>query len=238
MKRTLTLMALLLLAACSKVAPPGDRLVTISIGLAGQTKAATDAIAAALPASVDLQLVNTASRSYYYVTTGSAVTIPAGTYDVTGTYRPAASQYIGSTDGYLSTAPAFTVADAITVTEDGQNFSVAAAFDCFAVAVDAMDVATWTAVLEGVEAAVAYAEYQRDRVVFVIPPVGNMRMTVTPSDPRYEQASFNFTTNQSTAALQGATLAENGHLYVLRPRLSGESVGLAINFPGWTEHAL
>lgn len=122
MKKIL-LFLLLAAVACTK---PATQLVSVRFDYtteSGQfpTKSIADEIMATLPASLDLVLTDAYGKTWN-VTTRQEITIPVGTYSITGGYSPDAVQTIAS-GKYTTLSPIIEVNDSVAIVEGFNPFS-------------------------------------------------------------------------------------------------------------------
>lgn len=148
MKKIL-LFLLLAAVACTK---PATQLVSVRFDYtteSGQfpTKSIADEIMATLPASLDLVLTDAYGKTWN-VTTGQEITIPVGTYSITGGYSPDAVQTIAS-GKYTTLSPIIEVNDSATIVEGTTEYQVTGSYKSFAVCVLPSEVTEWTAVFGG-----------------------------------------------------------------------------------------
>ena len=87
---------------------------------------------------LSLQSTSVASRRYT-VAVGRAVSIPVGTYQVSGRYTPTQKLYSLQGNGVYE-EPVYKVSSEVTVREGVDSYEVAAEYDCWALVVDGSDV--------------------------------------------------------------------------------------------------
>lgn len=138
----MTLALLCLVAACAKQPAPEAPVKVVfdvqnlrsgEIGTKAGVPAILNTTAPSGPITLHLQSTSVASRQYD-VTTGQEVELPAGTYNVTGSYNPSYSCEVYRGRGYNT--PPYSVQQSVTITEGITNYSVAASYDCFALVID------------------------------------------------------------------------------------------------------
>jgi hypothetical protein len=129
------------LAACSQMQmPSAEREITLSLSgvRTGQmlTKGPLDVLAQTLPTKMPTLTLQskTVPERRYTMTPGVPAPVALDSYTVTGTYLPNEEGKVFGGSAYAT--PPFSVNAEITVTEDVSEYSVGAAYDCFALVLD------------------------------------------------------------------------------------------------------
>ena len=231
MRKILTALLTLLTVACAKTP---QQFVTVSFDFtiqSGQipTKSIPDAIAATIPASLDLVLTSSDGKTYS-TTTGQEISLPVGRYSVTGGYSPSEVQVVASGRSYTTHSPIIEVNDSVTIVEDVTSYQVAGEYKSFAVCVLPEEVSTWTAVFRGANAEIDCVKTSDLWFVFVTGNLtgGSAFMTkVETANGEYKEYTL-YTNPNDTQGIR----AYYGKWYLLRP-FTFQSGAIGISLPEW-----
>lgn len=227
---------LILLAGCAQL-PPQE--VSVRFGLSfyesGQfpTKGFSEEIAATIPSAVGLVLTNTSTNVEYNVATGESITLPVGTYTVTGQHVPTATQLCYGTTKYLCKTPGITVEDEVTVEAGTANYSVAATYTGFAVGVLPSECSAWKVKIktgsfedvdrieaEGLWWVFGYGSFSSTQ------PLDMTLVPISGSNFTHRLVMSNPDENM--------TLVENGKWYILHPTMTTTQAGtFGLSLPPW-----
>ena len=246
MKRFL-LLAVLGIVSCTALDDPAPGVgtpvsVTFEVGSYGSfpTKGMADAIAATLPATLDLQLTNTATGATYTAQTGAAVEIPAGTYEVTGGYTPDATNSVYGTSIYLSKAPKVSVAQDVTIAAGTGTYTLTAIYESCALVTLSSEVERWTGATnkkEGFD--VDALEHGVYRWTFLTGELTEGRYFHTYLKPSDGSAQVSYTIIGDPALqtnFSDALVVVPGKWYLLRAGDDDVTAGtFAVEWPAWTE---
>lgn len=245
-KRLLIASVLLAVAACTKQAPdfPGHFVsVTFEVGTyVGNfpTKGMADAIAATLPAALDLYLTNTDTGTSYTAQTGRAVELPEGTYSVTGGFTPDATKAIYGNSLYLSNAPKVSVSQDVTITAGMGTCTLLASYESAALVTISDEVQRWTGATSNKEGFdVDALETGIYRWTFITGDFSTNRYFHTYLKPKDggEQVGYTIVTNPSMqTTFSDALVVDFGKWYLLRAGEGEIQAGaFAVEWPVWTQ---
>lgn len=245
---------LALLALAASVAPSCNKqdtttpapLVSVTFAVGGYdsgyfpTRAMADAISATLPASLDLQLTNTATGVTYSAVTGQAVEIPTGTYSVTGGYIPESTKNIYGSAVYLSHSPQVGIDQEVEVVEGVTSYTLTAVYQSCALVTITAEVARWlgaTSDREGFD-----VETMEDGIyswTFLSGDLAESRYFhtyLTPADGS-QQRSYTIIANPSMQMnFSDALVVAPGRWYILRASDAEiQSGGFSVEWPAWTQ---
>ena len=242
----LAVVGVALAASCAKQDTPTTFnplvAVTFEVGSYGSfpTKGMADAIAATLPASLDLQLTNTSTGAAYTAQTGRAVEIPAGTYAVTGGYVPEATRTIYGTAIYLSHAPKVSVSQEVTITAGMGTCALTAVYESCALVTLSAEVSRWTGATNNKEGFdVDALEYGVYRWTFLTGTMAAGRYFHTYLKPTAGGDLVGYTIVGDPSLLSNfsdALVVEPGKWYLLRAGEGDFEAGtFSVEWPAWTQ---
>lgn len=203
-----------------------------------RTKGLAEVLAATLPASIELQVQNTATGVTYTTATGEPINIPVGTYRVTGGNTPEATKNIYGSALYLSHVPKVSVDEEVAVVSGVGAYTLTATYGSVALVVVTGETASWTAVankdgfsIDAVESGIykwtfLTGDLRSDRYVHTY-------LTPTGGGP---QRSFTIVGDASLlSSFSDGLVVENGKWYVLHPSDNAtQSGGFSVSFQEWT----
>lgn len=228
------------LAACAPMQmPSAEREITLSLSgvRTGQmlTKGPLDVLAQTLPKKMPTLTLQskTVPERRYTMTPGVPAPVALDSYTVTGTYLPNEEGKVFGGSAYAT--PPFSVNAEITVTEDVSEYSVGAAYDCFALVLDEsttekyrirgyagamMDLA-WVYGSDGYKVVYLKGEWSHPA----------LSLKALPADPaNYEAASYDLVSDPSASGV----LVKCGNWYAFGPNgVQTSEGGIEIGMPGW-----
>lgn len=243
--------ALLFMLSCTKdknSEVDGTSIVTFSIpgvnsGSIG-TKATLDDISSALVATQPTQtptltIRSTADNSVSYTAeVGTPISLPYGTYQVTGTYT--ARNIGGGLAGYVYKNPCYSINQTVEILEGSTELALTAKYTCFALILDTdecldykhyMSNSTYVDMPD-------WAEVGKIKVVYVVPS-GTIaddkpyKIKAIPKDAdSYGAKEYAMISGQKA----GYITIENGKWYKFSPRSLKTEIGnIGIGFPNWEQ---
>lgn len=239
MKR-ISILLLAALAGCSPaMVEPEMKVVTFEISLyeSGRfpTKSFATEIASHLPASVEMTLENSVTHVTYPAVSGEAVTIPLGTYHITGTYMPDFVQKCYGSTKFTSFEPGIVVEDDIEVVANTDTYSVDASYTSFALGVVPTEVSSWKLKTKDQSMEEVICIEATDlHWVFVTGGFSSSTPFVTTITPTVGSSEgFNLVLDTPT---DGQSRVEAGKWYVLHPAGAGTQSGtFDLGLADWSE---
>lgn len=230
------MMAIAVVAACSK--EQGTQSVTFTIGGYGifPTKGMSEAIATTLPQSLELTLTNKSTGVSYSATTGEEVSVPTGVYRVQGSNSPAALKNIYGIMLTLTHEPKIIVEEDVAIVDGVNAYSLTATYASAALVTLASETSSWRGTINNSEVDIPTLEHGDYRWVYITGDLTCRPFPTTLSPIGGGDARL-FTIVGSSDLLMSASngvLVRPGFWYVLHP--SDESLqagGFSINFPEW-----
>lgn len=211
-------------------------------GYSGQmpTKGMPDAIAATLPEVLDLTLTNTATGVAYTTTTGAAVDIPVGTYNITGGYTPAVVHQVYGSALFISHAPKVVISEAVEVTEGVAQYTLTAQYQCIALAVPDAEITRWLGAdnnKNGYD--IDFLTEGPYRWVFLSGEIGDARYFLTtlyPADGTAYRTYHIVTNPKYQMNFDDCLLVTPGYWYILRASDSATQSGVfSVSWPAWVQ---
>lgn len=244
MKRFLTLIvAASGLVSCAALpdAPAHAQLVCVSFSANLNTKGLPDAIAATMPETLDLTLTSEETGEKYTTTTGKAVILPVGPYQVAGANKPRHTAEVVGSSVYLSQAPALAVSQRVEVVAGVEEYRLAPAVRSCVLAVDPAEVKAWSVSCNGETKAVPFADGGGVWWTYCTGDTGArlLRTEVTPTDTQHVTTTFSLTTSAAVASqTEGARVIVPGRWYWLHPdEHPTQEGGLTLDLPEFSPGA-
>ena len=231
MKKLLLLFTLLLAFSCTK---QGEKLVTIRFEYVTEsgvfpTKAIADEIMGTIPSTLSLTLTDSHGKEWSAVT-GQEITIPVGTYSVTGGHNPAVVQQITSGNAYTTHSPIIEINDSVTIVEGVSSYQVTGTYKSFAVCVLPSEVSEWKATFRGTNAEVDCVKTSELWFVFATGNLtgGGAFMTTLKSADGDTKDYTLYTNPNDTQGIR----AYYGKWYLLHP-FTYQSGSIGLSLPEW-----
>ena len=225
-KNLLWLLAILMLASCSKEKKQSDfkQKVVFTYQIATEmpmtkavnTDAITEWIADQLPANISIRLTD-ANGIRYNITTGSEIELPVGIYTVTGKDTPTASANIAGSSVFFASRPALSVNTTIEITYTQKQYVIPATYAAFGIVVDRAETASASFVSShGETGNVPFTDTNNAGIVFVN---GNLEsfvvdVTLTPIASGDAETTYTFKTAYSQTSISPTF----GNYYILHPK--------------------
>ena len=232
MKKYLFLLAVLLIASCTKPLRPGYVEATIGYSVlssGAMTKSEiTRLIEGTLPDNIQLTLSKDGNTTT--ITSGEKTELAVGRYAVTAKYVQKKQVSLAGSAVVALESPSFYIQDSLLIVYNRAEYSVGANYDCFAIVSDLISNA-------GIKVTGAAEELPLKKdgtwgVSFIRGNLSNRNLvfTVMPN-PGYESTSF----TASGSYVSGGFIAREGYYYVLRAKQIETVEGGGINYelPNW-----
>lgn len=198
-------------------------------------KGFTDEITSTIPTAVSISLTNTSTNTAYDAVTGTPITLPVGSYNVTGGSSPLSVQKLYGSTKYTSHTPSIVVDDNVSIVFGTSAYSVGATYNSFAIGVIPSEVASWQIkVKDGSMQNVDYITGDNLHWIFITGSYSTSTpvvMTVAP--PGNVAEGFNFVTDAPEA---NQIQAEYGKWYIIHPAGAANQSGtFSLDLPIWVE---
>lgn len=197
------------------------------------------AIRQCLPQSVTLLLRNS-QGSVVTVQTGVEVSLPEGSYSVTGSYNSASLGDFVNNSSHFTANPYITFDTRVEIVKGTSSYTVTGTYRSFAIVIDYDETAsaTYTA-LSSQEVSVPFQRFDNIGVVFANGSFSDtpLKMTLTPLNTvTHQETTFSFSTNSNTTKY---TYVEPGKFYKLHPKDKATSDPVVeVGFPDFSEGAV
>lgn len=228
------------IAACAPMQmTTAEREITLSLSgvRTGQmpTKGPLDVLAQTSPTSLpSLTLQSkTVPERRYTITPGVPASVALDSYTVTGTYLPNEEGKVFGGAAYAT--PPFSVSAEITVTEDVSEYSVGAAYDCFALVLDESTTERYR--IRGYAGSMVDLAWMGGKDGFKVVYIKGewsfpaLSLKALPADPvNYEAASYDLVSDPFASGV----LVKCGKWYAFGPDgVQTSEGGIEIGMPGW-----
>lgn len=231
MKKFLLIFTSLLALACSKQ-PTGVVTVRFDFVIeqgAFPTKAIADDIMSTVPSALDLVLTGSDGHTFN-ATTGQEITIPVGTYTVTGGHNPSLVQNIAQNTRYTTKSPIIEVNTSVTIEEGVTSYQVQGSYKSFAVCVLPSEVASWKAAFTNGTQEVDCVKTSDLWFVFVTGNLtGAMSFITTLTSPTGQSKEYTLYTNPNDT---NGIRAYYGKWYLLHP-FTYQTGSIGLSLPEW-----
>lgn len=228
-------------ASCTAIPEASREMVCVTFRVDCATKSFPDVIEDTFPATIPLTITDKETGEQVAAVTGESVSLPVGAYSVLGIYHPAKSQGVQGTAVYLSKSPDIRIEQDVVVSSGTSQYSLAAGFQSWVLAVDSREVSRWTMQMDYNETDVDFMVDGTAWWVFCTGSVGDrpVQTKVYPKGDGFAPGVYDLTGSASVAAANGWSLVEPARWYWLHPvEVESGTAGLGMRFQEWSEGSL